>query len=126
MKTDSKSLCNEFASLAPGLALNTTWEPDPYFSWNGDGPDPRENGYSPYDVKVTATIISNGLMFENSADLGGCYAQPGEFCPEVHGYWNQMAEEAISELPDFPGKAAALSLLHTARQIDYDRQRTSE
>lgn len=123
MKTDSASLIAALAEIAPSLNISTAWTSDPYFKWDGDGPDPKKHGYLPHDVEVTATVIHAGQMMEATDYLGGCYDKPGKLCPEIHGYWNQMADAAISELPEFPGKASALSLLHAARQVSYNQQR---
>lgn len=89
----------EMKKRFPKVALVTTWEADPSFVWDGDGPDPQEEGMTAHDVTVTARAIVNGEIVEGSAHLGGTYDDPdGSKCPEVHGYFPQMVCEAFEEL----------------------------
>lgn len=90
----------ELAELAPSISFGIVWEVDNYFSWDGEGPDPREEGFSPYNVTVSATSISKGKVIEGFAYLGGCYEKPGEKDPDVHGYLPQKLEEAIDDILD--------------------------
>lgn len=83
----------------PDIAISITWEQDPHFSWDGDGPYPENDGYLPHTVEVRATQIRNGEMKTASAYLGGCYSKDGgEDDPEISGYLDQMIDEAFSEL----------------------------
>jgi len=79
----------------PDIAIETIWVQDPYFSWDGDGEDPRGSGYFPYDVEVRATRITNGELVEGSAHIGGSYSREGEHCPDINGNFRQLAREAI-------------------------------
>lgn len=86
--------------VAPNIAITTEWEEDPNFVWDGDGPDPAEDGYVAYDVDVFARAIVDGETIEGRGSLGGTYARPGEQDPDVSGYFAQMVEEALGELAD--------------------------
>jgi len=100
MKTYTE-IKEELARTRPNIAIKTTWEEDPYFSWDGDGPDPRDEGFSPYNVTVTAMTIKNGKILEGISCLGGCYNKYGEpFDPDIYGYGTQMIEESLSELDE--------------------------
>lgn len=83
----------------PGVSISVLWEVDDYYTWDGDGPDPIEDGLFPHTVQVTAAAIIDGVMITREAYLGGCYSEwGGPRCPEVHGYLPQMIEEALEEL----------------------------
>ena len=89
----------------PDIAVTVTRKADSYFSWDGDGDDPRNEGFEPCDVYVKAFAIKSGTLLEGSACLGGSYYRPDEFTGDIHGYLPQMLEEAIEELD----KAIALA-----------------
>lgn len=91
-------LIEELRRTRPDVAVKVTWEEDPYYSWDGDGPDPVEDGFLPYNVTVTAMAICKGNLIEGHDHLGGCYSKLGEHCPEIHGYFPQMLEEALEAL----------------------------
>jgi len=83
----------------PSINISVTWEQDPSFVWDGDGPDPVEDGFAAYDVTVTATKIIDGEMYEGHEYLGGSYSPyGGPHCPLVHGYLAQMVDDAIEDL----------------------------
>src|ERR1700721_1573741 len=82
----------------PDVVITVSRERDDNFSWDGDGPDPVNDGYYPYDVDVTARTIRNGEMIEGTASLGGSYYQDEEPIGEIHGYLPQKVDEAIEEL----------------------------
>lgn len=83
----------------PEIAVTVTWEHDPDFEWDADGPDPQGEGYLPYNVTVTAYRVANGDLIRGQAHLGGCYsANGGQDDPEVSGYLPQLVREAVSEL----------------------------
>lgn len=120
----------KLANVAPSIAFTATRELDPNFTWDGDGSDPQEDGFDPYDVTVTARAIVNGNMLEGSANLGGSYFQPDEPLEDVHGYLLQMLKEAAQELEDIlpagntHGQCvAAQRLLKEEMQRAYDAQR---
>ena len=110
-------IISELASHAPNVHLSTTWEEDPTFTWDGDGSDPATNGFYAYDVTVTARKIKEGQMLEAESHLGGSYSQyHGPHCSDIHGYFPQMAEEALEEL----GEATAAEHVRQLMRIDYD------
>lgn len=82
----------------PDVAVQVSRELDSYHSWDGDGPDPRNDGYSPYTVTVKAMTIRNGVLLEGVAYLGACYFLPEEPIGDVHGYLPDMLAEALTEL----------------------------
>lgn len=95
------SLRDALKVAAPNMVLETTYEHDPSFRWDGDGPDPAEldDPLDPHDVTVSARMIVNGEFMEGNAYMGGTY-EPlgGPYDPDIGGYLNQMAGEAIDEL----------------------------
>ena len=82
----------------PDVAVILKRERDDYYQWDGDGPDPCEDGFDPYDVMVKVVTIRNGRLFEGKDTLGGCYFKPDEPFDEIHGYLPQMLEAALEEL----------------------------
>jgi hypothetical protein len=85
--------------LAPSVVFSIHREIDRDFAWDGDGPDPEEEGYKPYNIEVKTAIIAEGRLIEHSEYLGGSYDKPGDFDPDVHGYLPQMLLEALNGLP---------------------------
>ena len=95
--SDRERLIEETRRARPDIAVSVTWEPDPGFVWDGDGPEP--DCEIAHNVTVTARAIRNGELIEGNAYLGGSFSPPGgPHCPDVHGYFPQMLEEAIAEL----------------------------
>jgi len=82
----------------PDIAILITRELDEIFAWDGDGPDPAEDGYDPYSVTVTAMTIRNGRIYEAHATLGGSYFKPSEPFAEIGGYYPDLRDEAIEDL----------------------------
>lgn len=95
-----EALLGQLQSLAPSIAITQERSVDRNFRWDGDGPDPRGQGFWPYDVTVKASVILKGQIITRESTLGGSYDKPGNFCPDVHGYFVQMAEEATEALSD--------------------------
>lgn len=144
MKTSSPSLfalpepyASRLAELAPSVAFSMYRTNDHHFSWNGDGPDPRDSGLDPYDVDFYARAIVGGEILEGSASLGGSYFQDDEPIGDAHGYLNQKLDEAADELHSRvirSGGDAALSIgvqiiaardwLKKQSRIEYDAQRS--
>lgn len=91
-------LIKKLAKVAPSISFSVTWERDPYFRWDGDGPDPADEDYEAYDVDVYARAVMGGEALEGVAHLGGSYSKPGHHDPDVHGYLNQLLDEALDEL----------------------------
>lgn len=84
----------------PDVAIHVSRLYDPSCQWDGDGPDPEEDGFSPYDVSVTVYAIRAGRLYEAEATLGGSYFRDDEEIGEIHGYYPQMLEEALEELDE--------------------------
>lgn len=88
----------ELRKLAPSVCFSASREVDPYFTWDGDGEDPVNNGYTPYDVDVTASVIVGGVLVQETDSLGGCYFMDDEPIGDIHGYLPQMIQEAAVAL----------------------------
>ena len=82
----------------PEIYIYVLWEYDEEYEWDGDGPDPQDEGYLPHNVTVCAEKIVNGERLTGFAYLGGCYKLPDEENEEVDGYFEELAREAISNL----------------------------
>lgn len=115
----------------PRLAITLHREHDPFYRWDGDGPNPRKSGFKPYDVCVTAQAIMGGVLYEGTNWLGGSYYRDNEPLGDVHGYLPQMIDEAVDDLRKIipPGDSFALTDCDTAQEIMrqvmrelYDRQ----
>jgi len=92
-------IIDSLKSSRPDVAITVEWIFDEYCAWDGDGPDPEDEGYFPHDVDVTATTIRNGVILTGTASLGGCYSPlDGPHCPEIHGYAAQLIEDALADL----------------------------
>lgn len=98
MQIGNKTLRTKLAKLAPNISFSVEYTLDPHFQWDGDGPDPRDDGFEPFDVDVFARAIVAGETLEGRNSLGGCYEKPGEWEPDIGGYLPQMLDEAIDEL----------------------------
>ena len=96
---EPKQDCIEALRLTrPDVAIIVSRESDGSFVWDGDGPDPTEEGYDAYDVDVVACTIHKGELIEGRASLGGSYYLPDEPLADVHGYLPQMVDEAVGEM----------------------------
>jgi len=98
MNTTPASIFSRLKKVAPNIAFSVAYTEDPNYRWDGDGPDPAEEGYVAYDVDVYARAIEDGEIVEGQASMGGTYEIPGEFDPDIGGYLPQMLAEAIDEL----------------------------
>lgn len=126
------------AILAPCIAFSVSREIDENYRWDGDGPDPRENGFDAYDVTVTARTIVDGQIVEGENCLGGSYFQDDEPTGKIHGYLLQMLAEAVCDLRDSLSRSgnhtgqskeqlnAALAYITDAMQKAYDAQRAGK
>jgi len=94
----ARDIYQELRRLAPSVWFNATHTPDPYFSWDGDGPDPREEGYDPCTVVITAATIRIGGITQGESSLSGYYTKPGKSTDDLDGYLPQMLDEATVEL----------------------------
>lgn len=104
--TTPEAIFAELRKIAPNIAFSVRHEEDPNYRWDGDGPDPAEEGYVAYGVDVTARAIIDGEIREGSASLGGTYNKPDEIDPDISGYLPQMLEEALEELRRQPRTTA--------------------
>ncbi len=83
----------------PEIAVTIEWELDPEFEWDGDGPDPQDEGFNPYTVIVRANRIIEGELETGEATLGGCYSKDaGKDDPKVSGYLDQLIGDALKDL----------------------------
>lgn len=82
----------------PDISITVHRRQDPSFEWDGNGPDPADDGFIAYDVWVTAMTIRNGVRIEGNAYLGGSYYRPDEPIGEINGYLPQMVDEAVADL----------------------------
>ena len=98
MNTSPQAIFAKLKKVAPNIAFSVERTSDPNFVWDGDGPDPAEEGYVAYDVDVYARAIVDGEVVEGQDSLGGVYDLPDELDPDVNGYLPQMLEEATVEL----------------------------
>lgn len=96
--TAPAAIFKKLKQIAPNIAFSVSHTADPYHSWDGEGPDPRDEGFSPYDVEVTARAIVYGEEVQGQDTLGGSYDKPGEFDPDLYGYLPQMLREAVDDL----------------------------
>ena len=53
--------------LRPDVAITVSRKIDPGVRWDGDAPDPKEDGYDAYEITVTARAICNGILYEGNA-----------------------------------------------------------
>lgn len=108
--TTPEEIISGLAKIAPHVAIDVSWEPDPYHSWDGDGPDPRDEGYVPHNVAVTAKTIIDGREVDSKEYLGGVYEKPGHQDQNIHGYFPQMVDAALSGLyKELTGKEPVMS-----------------
>lgn len=116
--------------LAPNVSFTDSKEVDEDEVWDGDGPDPQDEGFTPYAVTWTATTIHQGNELEGNAYLGSCYMKDEEI-GACHGYTPQKLEEAAQELKDqLPGNDPArdqlykvLAFLKVEKRDRYNQQR---
>ncbi len=97
--TTPKGILSGICRTAPNVSIEINWREDADFIWDGDGPDPAEEGYFPHTVEVVATVeTEDGTTFSGIDFLGGTYARPGVEDPNISGYFPQMLEMALKEL----------------------------
>jgi hypothetical protein len=94
----AKEIFAKLKTIAPNVAFAVGTTPDPSFQWDGDGPDPQDNGYEPVDVDVTATAIVDGEMLTGTDNMGGHYVNDDEPDDELGGYLPQMLRDAAEDL----------------------------
>lgn len=94
----ANQLLKGLAKVAPTVGITVNRTVDRHYEWDGDGPDPIEEGYLPYDIVVVATMIVDGKTLHGQDSLGGNYEKPGRHDPEVSGYFHQMLVAALEDL----------------------------
>ncbi len=81
------------------MSIETIWAEDPYFIWDGDGPDPAERGYEPHNVEVSViVVIEEDETILGQDTLGGVYESLGVEDPNIHGYFPSMLHTALDDL----------------------------
>lgn len=98
--SDDEIIKKALKEIAPQISVGVRRDEDTNFIWDGDGPDPSEFGFIPYNIDVYAMSIVNGEEVEGHGYLGGSYDKPGEFDPDIGGYFPQKLEEAFEELSE--------------------------
>ena len=130
-ETSAKAILMELKKIAPSIAFSVEHTVDRDYEWDGDGPDPREEGFDPYDVDVYATAIVDGDEVEGRASLGGTYDKPDDIDPDIGGYLPQMLQEAAEELaskvsgPLRAEAKAASKYLKDVMRSRYDKEQRS-
>jgi hypothetical protein len=113
---DPSRIFQKLRKLAPSIAFDVEHTHDPNFVWDGDGPDPSEENYLPYDVDVYARTIENGEILEGQRSMGGVYEIPEKIDLGIGGYLPQMLKEAIDELGTQVKEGQVLEQVTAARQ----------
>lgn len=137
IKTTPAAIFKSLNQIAPAIAFDVKFQPDPSFRWDGDGPDPRDDGYEPYDVAVSARTVVGGELREGIEWMGGHYEKPKDARPgrttDLGGYLPQMLEEAVADLtkqgrmPASVGMQAnkARKYLKEVMRVRYEEQKRS-
>ena len=94
----NKKIQKGLGQVAPSIAFSIEYTEDPHFQWDGDGPDPTDEGYVAYDVDVYARAIAGGETIEGRDSLGGTYDKPHKKDPNVGGYLIDMLGQALEDL----------------------------
>ena len=133
MATKIERFKNGLAAAAPDITFDVSREIDPYFEWDGDGPDPVNRGLDPYDVDVCVRTIAGGEEVKECTSLGGSYFRSDDPTedPLIHGYLPQMVKEAMEKITTHPVSAetksqatAAVKFLREWSAREYEQQRT--
>lgn len=104
--------------LAPNVAFSASKDEDRSCVWDGNGPDPADNGLIAYDVTVTACTILDGDYVEGNAYLGSCYMEHDEAIDDIGGYLPQKLEEAAEDLQnEIADLQDGVSLRHVENQL---------
>lgn len=93
-----EKIFHELKRIAPSIVFSVSRTEDEDSKWDGDGPDPAEEGFVAYNVEVTAMAIVKGEEIEGVTYLGGSYDKPGEQDPDIHGYLPQMLDDALDDM----------------------------
>lgn len=98
IRTTPNAIFKKLGKLAPDIEVSVDWTEDSGFVWDGEGPDPREEGYVVYDVEVSARATVDGDERTTREFLGGVYDLPGAEDPDIHGYLPQMLHQVLNDL----------------------------
>ena len=101
-----KEYIDQLKAESPHIAISVDAEYDGLYEWDGCGEDHKEDRLYPFVVTVTAYAIQDGEIIQGRECLGGCYAESAvDFEQdessdqyEIHGYFHQMAEQAVLDL----------------------------
>ncbi len=97
--TTPKGILSGVRRIAPNVSIKIRWQVDRYYIWDGDGPDPVEQGYVPHNVYVSAVVVTTeGKTVFGRGVLRGVYESEGMEDPNIHGYFPQMLFTALEEL----------------------------
>lgn len=96
----------DLKTIALEIAFEVEASRDMTFEWNGHGPDPKKQGFYPYDVIVSGAIIHKGEVITNDDTLGGSYFKPQERLGNIHGYLIQMLESVLNDFEHRDGVPA--------------------
>jgi hypothetical protein len=94
----AEQILSRLKDLAPDVAFSVVSEPLPDYVWDGDGPDPIEDGLMPHEVVVSARAVENAALIEDDKACYGHYLKEGESPGDVGGYLPQMLKDAASYL----------------------------
>ncbi len=116
--------------LAPSCVFDVEWDEDSRRSWNGDPAyNPRDHGFSPYNVEFSVSFILRGHLIKNQSYLGDVWDDPSNLDPDTGGYLPQKLEETIEgtfdRKLDLPGSLideleAAQKYLKEVLKVRYD------
>ncbi len=91
-------MLQKLKELCPSIVFSISREIDEDEIWDGDGPDPKEDGYEPYCIDVEAVAIIDGDFVEGVAYLCSSYYQDDEPIGDAHGYLPQLLKDAVIDL----------------------------
>lgn len=100
MDRKGRQMIQELKTTRPDVAISVTRFED-YVTWDGDGPDPSDEGYTCYTHDVIACSVRDGILFKGESSLGGSWYRDydtSETAQEIGGYLPQMVDEALEEL----------------------------
>jgi hypothetical protein len=130
----AQELLEALRTWAPFIVFKIERARDDSFRWDGDGPDPCDEGFTCYDVDVSATAISKGREYTGHGSLGGHYDKH-PFDDDLGGYLPQLLLEAAQELEDvldegecpagFSDCRSAIRFLRIELKQRYDAQRAT-
>ena len=97
-ETSHEAIFDRLRQLAPRVVFSIGWEVDQFEQWDGEGPDPKDEGMEAYVATVYAKTIVQGKLIEGSKALSSVYDFPDKKDRDIHGYLPQMLDEAAEDL----------------------------